>query len=82
MYDDGKGNLIHSYGQTKEIIGSVDYNKGMVKVNSYLFGNGLNLAKIPVVVSPYGQNINLSENYLLKLNSLTVNINELTSYKS
>lgn len=82
MYDDGEGNLVHTHGQTKEIIGSVDYMKGVVKVNSYLFGNGVQPTKIPVVVSPYGQNINLSENYLLKLTNLTVNINELDSYKS
>ena len=59
----------------KEKVGTIDYSTGVVKIQNYLFGQG-SPSSIAVTVEPYSQNINLSKNYLLTLDTLTININE------
>ena len=71
---DGIIYLYSSFGK-KERVGTLDYNTGMIKIQNYLFGQGTP-SSIPVVVEPYSQNINLSKNYLLTLDTIDININE------
>ena len=81
MYDLNGYVYLTSSSGSKEIIGSINYATGEVKINNYLFGAGAT-KEIPVVVSLYSQNINLAKNYLLSLSNLTININEINTYKS
>lgn len=81
MYDkDGIIYLSMSDGQ-KKVIGSINYNTGVVNIENYLFGV-YSKAKIPVVVTPSVQNISLAKNYLLKIDDpdLVININEIKEY--
>ena len=72
---DKNGKLYLYTGGKKTLIGNVDYEKGIISVNNYTFGN-VNLAKIPVSCIPVAYNINLAKKYLLKLNNLSIEINE------
>ena len=81
MYDLNGYVYVSGTSGYKEIIGNVDYSTGEIKIKNYLFGKGAD-TQIPVVVSMYSQNINLAKNYLLALSNLTININEIITYKS
>ena len=61
----------------REDVGTIDYAKGSIRINGYKFDAG-SPSMIPVVVSPYAQNINLAKNYLLTLDTLNVSVNEKT----
>lgn len=72
---DKDGKLYIYGGGSKNLIGEVDYNTGVVSINNYMF-TSVNLAKIPVICTPVSYNINLAKKYLLKLNDLSIEINE------
>ena len=74
--NDGNLYLISSSG-IKKLIGSVDYNNGVVSINNYEFKSNINLSSIPVTCIPSVQNINTSKNFILKLTNLIINVNEI-----
>ena len=73
--EDKDGRLYLSGGGSRSVIGEVNYDTGIVAVNNYKFGS-VNLSKIPVICTPVSYNINLAKKYLLKLNDLSIEIQE------
>lgn len=80
IIDDGEGNLYEYYNQLEirgNKVGTLDYSSGLLSINNYDFGL-LSAISLKCKATPLTSNIQMRNHYLLSLDSLTVNINNLS----
>ena len=80
ILDDGVGN-IYEYNNTYNTkglnIGTIDYNTGLISINSYDFKVTRSI-QLTVTVKPLTSNIQMRNNYIMLLNNLEINVNNLS----
>lgn len=75
MDDSHKDGILREVnGDTVTEVGTVDYENGIVTIESYIFTTSVG-EQVPVTMQPASKNMSVTQNYVFSINSIDVQLN-------